>query len=363
MLKLIPRMRDFIWDKFVRWLTHEKENDQLPLSDFDRMRYELRPGDVLLVEGRSKVSDIIKMITQSIWTHSVLYLGRIQDIDDPDLKLHIQKFYPDHADSLMIIESLLGKGTIVDSLDKYQHEHVRICRPKGLTRSDAQQVMRYAIRQLGTDYNVRQLLDLARFMFPYMILPRRWRSTLFEHNAGRPTKTVCSTMMAEAFAQVRFPIRPVLHQNGNGELRMYRRNSKLITPPDFDYSPYFEIIKYPMLDFDELSVYKKLPWDRGGVHCNTAGDSFITDPSVIDQLEIVESTPEKGDDIGQQTKKSTSPENGTGSDEAGNNEPANYQSWDNEPGDNELAEDDSQESEPGDNKSDLKQESNLNKKV
>ena len=118
MFKLIFKLRDFIWNGFVQWLTREKKNDELPLSDFDRMRYELRPGDVLLVEGRSKVSDIIKMITQSIWTHSVLYLGRIQDIDDPDLKLHIQKFFPDHADNLMIIESLLGKGTIVDSLDK-----------------------------------------------------------------------------------------------------------------------------------------------------------------------------------------------------------------------------------------------------
>ncbi len=348
MLKLISRMRNFIWDKFVLWLTHEKKNDQLPLSDFDRMRYELRPGDVLLVEGRSKVSDIIKMITQSIWTHSVLYLGRIQDIDDPELKLHIQKFYPDHADSLMIIESLLGKGTIVDSLDKYQHEHVRICRPKGLTRSDAQQVIRYAIRQLGTDYNVRQLLDLARFMFPYMILPRRWRSTLFEHNAGRPTKTVCSTMMAEAFAQVRFPIRPILHRDDSGKLRMYRRNSKLITPPDFDYSPYFEIIKYPMLDFDELSVYKKLPWDRNGVHYNTAGDYFITDPSVIEQVEPVESNPEKDDHGVPETEKKASLEN----------DPGNHEPWDDEPVDDDL-----QEIEPGDNKSDLRQGSNLNNKV
>ena len=28
--------------------------------------------------------------------------------------------------------------------------------------------------QLGTDYDVRQLLDLARFMFPYSFLHRRW---------------------------------------------------------------------------------------------------------------------------------------------------------------------------------------------
>lgn len=325
MSKLISKIRNFIWNKFVHWLTHEKENDQLPLSDFDRMRYELRQGDVLLVEGRSKVSDIIKMITQSIWTHSALYIGRLQDIDDPELRLHIQKFYPDCVDDLMIIESLLGKGTIVASLNKYKNEHVRICRPKGLTRPDAQEVIRYAIRQLGTDYNVRQLLDLARFMFPYMLLPRRWRSSLFEHNVGRPTKTVCSTMMAEAFALVRFPIRPVLRQDEGGKLRMFRRNSKLVTPPDFDYSPYFDIIKYPMIDFDELAVYKKLPWDRSGVHYNTVDDFFVSNPSVIKHL-----TPVKNEAVKDEPDENEPLEN-----VPTDNEPRDDEPWDDEPNHNE----------------------------
>lgn len=261
------------------------------------MRYELRPGDVLLVEGRSKVSDIIKIITQSIWTHSALYIGRLHDIDDPELRKHLQKFYTGSADDQMIIESLLGQGTIIDKLEKYRHDHVRICRPRGLTRPDAQTVSHYAIRQLGTDYNVRQLLDLARFMFPYGLLPRRWRSSLFEHNAGRPTKTVCSTMMAEAFATVHFPIRPVLHQDEDGKVRMYRLNSRLITPADFDYSPYFDVIKYPMLDFDELAVYKKLPWDRSGVHWNISGGVFVTDPALIQRISAVEEDTLEANDL------------------------------------------------------------------
>lgn len=297
MLKLISKTRNAIWNKFVQWLARERETSQLPLSDFDRMRYELRPGDVLLVEGRSKVSDIIKIITQSIWTHSALYIGRLHDIDDPELRKHLQKFYTGSADDQMIIESLLGQGTIIDKLEKYRHDHVRICRPRGLTRPDAQTVSHYAIRQLGTDYNVRQLLDLARFMFPYGLLPRRWRSSLFEHNAGRPTKTVCSTMMAEAFATVHFPIRPVLHQDEDGKVRMYRLNSRLITPADFDYSPYFDVIKYPMLDFDELAVYKKLPWDRSGVHWNISGGVFVTDPALIQRISAVEEDTLEANDL------------------------------------------------------------------
>jgi hypothetical protein len=88
--------------------------------------------------------------------------------------------------------------------------------------------------------------------------------------------------MAEAFASVHFPIRPVLHQDENGNLKLFRRNTKMITPSDFDYSPYFDVIKYPMLDLDDLAVYRKLPWDGTGVHCNDIGDCLILDKSNIE---------------------------------------------------------------------------------
>jgi len=280
-------LKNYLWEKFTAWLTEESDNNQTPLTNFERLRYELRPGDVLLVEGRSNVSEIIRAITQSVWTHSFFYIGRLHDIDDPDLREYILKFHPYEMDDQLIIEAILGEGIIVNNLKQYEGEHLRICRPRGITRPDVQKVISYAINQLGVDYNVRQLMDLARFMFPYWFIPKRWRSSLFEHNAGRATKTVCSTMMAEAFARVRFPIHPVLHRSENGQLKLLRKNSQLVTPRDFDQSPYFDVIKYPMLDFDELGIYRKLPWDQEGVHCNEFGDCFLSDPDDIETLEPV----------------------------------------------------------------------------
>lgn len=282
--------KNYLWDKFVKWLTYESSNHHTPLTSFERLRYELRPGDVLLVEGRSNVSEIIKTITQSIWTHSCLYIGRLHDIDDIMLRDHIQKYRHSNPDEQLVVEAILGKGIIISSLENYDGEHLRICRPRGITRTDSQTVIQYCIKRLGFDYNVRQIMDLARFMFPYWFLPKRWRSSLFEHNAGKPTKTVCSTMMAEAFAKVRFPIIPVVHQDKAGKLKVLRSNSKLITPRDFDHSPYFDVIKYPVLDFDELGIYRKLPWDQTGVYFNAHGDSFYSDPDEIDKLTPVEST-------------------------------------------------------------------------
>ena len=253
----------------------------MPLSDFDRLRYEIRPGDVILVEGRAPVSEIIKTITLSNWTHSALYIGRLHNIDDPVLRDFIQKFYTGEPDDQLIIESQLGLGTIVENIGKYRDDHLRICRPTSITRTDSQKVIAYSVNRLGTYYNVRQILDLARFLFPYALLPRRWRSSLFEHNAGTPTHTVCSTMMAEAFASVHYPILPVLHRNEIGELTMYKRNTQLITPKDFDYSPYFDVIKYPILDFDELAIYRKLPWGKDGIELNDENDLSMPAPIII----------------------------------------------------------------------------------
>jgi len=273
------KLRNAIWDRIVGWLSTNRDDATMPLSDFDRLRYEIRPGDVILVEGRAPVSEIIKTITLSNWTHSAIYIGRLHNLDDPVLREYIQKFYHGEPDDQLIIESQLGEGTIVDNISKYRDDHLRICRPTSVTRTDSQKVISYAVNRLGTYYNVRQILDLARFLFPYAIVPRRWRSSLFEHNAGTPTHTVCSTMLAEAFASVHYPILPVLHRNEDGELTMYKRNTRLITPKDFDYSPYFDVIKYPILDFDELAIYRKLPWGKDGIELNDEHDLSMPAPS------------------------------------------------------------------------------------
>lgn len=272
---MIRQLANSIWDRVVEWLTVEKDNRDMPPSDFDRLRYEIRPGDVILVEGRSRISEIIKTITLSNWTHSAVYIGRLHNIDDPVLRDYILRFYQGQPDDQLIIESLLGRGTIVDTISKYREAHLRICRPTNLTRNDAQKVIAYAIHQLGTYYNVRQVFDLARFFYPYSILPKRWRSSLFEHHAGAPTHTVCSSMLAEAFASVHFPILPILLRDEDGNLKMYKRNTKLITPKDFDYSPYFDVIKYPILDFDELAIYRKMPWDKEGVVLNNTSEPYV----------------------------------------------------------------------------------------
>lgn len=251
------------YQRFLEWLAFEKPNTDLPLCDFERIRYEIRPCDVLLVEGRSRVSEVIKQVTQSPWSHSCLYIGRLHDVDDLVLRQQLSEKFKGDPDVQLVIEGYLGKGTIVSPLENYKTDHIRICRPRGLSRQDAQKITAHAIRQLGTDYNVRQILDLARFMVPWSIMPKRWSSSLFQHHVGPSTKTVCSTMIAEAFACIDFPILPVVKRHEETGIELFPRNPLLFTPRDFDYSPYFEIIKYPFIAFAE-GPYRSLPWNRQG---------------------------------------------------------------------------------------------------
>lgn len=251
----------------VNWLIHERPPSPVPMSDYERTRYEIKPGDVILVEGRSRVSDVIKAVTQSCWSHAALYIGRVHEIEDPVARQRVKQFFDGQPDVQLIVESELGLGTVVRPLSTYDRDHLRICRPRDLTFSDAQKVIGYAISRLGTDYDVRQIFDLLRFLVPWIILPRRWRSSLFTTHVGQTTKTVCSTMIAEAFGSIQYPILPLVKRSENHEIRIYRRNPKLCTPSDFDYSPYFDIIKYPFMNFaNSQPHYRLLPWDGENSH-------------------------------------------------------------------------------------------------
>lgn len=265
---------------FINWISTEPPNTDYPLCDFERIRYEVRPCDVLLIEGRSRVSQVIKQITQSPWSHACLYIGRLHDVDDINLRKKLAEHFNGSPNVQLVIEGYLGQGTIASPLESYQCDHIRICRPRGLSRQDAQNVIAYAIEQLGTEYDVRQIFDLARFLVPWSFLPGRFRSSLFEMNIGESTKTVCSTMIAKAFTSVEFPILPVVKQHEETGIELIKTNPKLYTPRDFDYSPFFEIIKYPFIELSDHGNYRNLPWNRNGLF-SPDGENIVDSTNTV----------------------------------------------------------------------------------
>ena len=123
-------VRAWLMDRMSVWLnTAVDDNVDSQLTDFDRLCEELHQGDVLLVEGRTRVSHVIKSITNSPWTHSVLYIGRLDEIRDESLREKVSECHQGESHEQLIIESMLGEGTIIKPVTKYETEHLRICRP------------------------------------------------------------------------------------------------------------------------------------------------------------------------------------------------------------------------------------------
>jgi len=256
--------RDYLWNSITEWLnaTSKGNRNVTIINNFEDMQKDLQLADVVLFEGRTRVSEVIKIITLSPWTHAAIYIGRLDKIKDSRTKKLVEEHYKGDPKEPLVIESLLGFGTVVNPLSLYTEDNLRICRPDGLRDSDKNKVVHFASEHLGISYDVRQILDLARFLFPYAILPREWRSSLFQHNAGKPTAIVCSSMIARCFQSVSFPILPIVENENKERVKLRKRNFRLFTPTDFDYSPYFKVVKFPNLSLKGKTSYRDLPWDK-----------------------------------------------------------------------------------------------------
>lgn len=269
MSKLTNFLFSPIKNKIIAWLI--TDNDEFKVSsgsDFMRVEEKVKTGDVLLIQGRSRVSNVISVLTKSIWTHSVLYIGEINRIQDPELKALLTVHYPGPDNVKLIIESLLDKGVILAPLSVYQHDHIRICRPSGLLEKNAEQLIINAAKFLGKKYNIQQIFDLAKLLLPWNIFPPSWRTRLFYYHPGDASNLICSTLIVKAFHSIKYPILPIIHKHGIKGHEFVQRNPQLFTPCDFDYSPFFDIIKYPIIEFSDDIPYTQIKWNEEGIISN-----------------------------------------------------------------------------------------------
>src|SRR5260221_5457246 len=100
-------------------------------NDSTALRDTLRPGDVLLVEGKGRISGSIKYLTQSTWSHSALYVGPIAGTAT-DGEPHV------------LIEANIDEGVVSATLSKYLHCQYRISRTVGFSVADCESDCRYA---------------------------------------------------------------------------------------------------------------------------------------------------------------------------------------------------------------------------
>lgn len=240
------RLKQGLLSLMTGWLEHKTSPPGTSLSSFDEMRQIIRPADVILVNGRTRASGVIQTVTLSPWSHMALYIGCLSELRDRELAARLRGEQEFAADEQLTLEAAVGKGVVIGRLARYEPEHLRLCRPSGLSADDAQAVIDYGLARVGRDFDQRQILDMLRFFFPYALLPRRWRSILFETRPGETTHEICSTFLVKAFHSVGYPVLPQTSPGDHGQPVRHHRNIKLMAPRDFDYSPYFDIVKYPL---------------------------------------------------------------------------------------------------------------------
>jgi hypothetical protein len=209
----------------------------------------LKPADVVLVEGKRRISTAIKYLTQSSWSHAAIYVGECGGVDAEG---RVRAF----------VEADIEKGVRAFPIEDLQGLHLRICRPEGLSPRDARQVVDHVLGRIGDRYDLKNVFDLARYLLPTPPVPTPWRRQTLALGSSDPTRAICSTLIAEAFETVGFPILPIIDSKApaalgcpdRGEVQ-HIRHYRLLVPRDFDVSPYFTIIK-PSLFRD----YHSLAW-------------------------------------------------------------------------------------------------------
>ena len=248
------------------------------VNDIGRLKKHIRKADVVLIDGDQRVSQAIKTLTTSSWSHNCVYIGDEILRRDHPIRREVEERFGREARHL-VIEALVDQGVIVSPLVKYANFNIRLCRPHRLRPEDAQIVLDDLIGKIGLKYDIKNFTDLARYLLPFHLIPARFREDALHLGSGLATETICSSMTAAAFAKVGFPILPEYRPPkpktpaerlkaaflGRRSRRAYTgifhaRHPTLVVPSDFDLSPFFEIVKFNVIaegNFD----YRRMKWD------------------------------------------------------------------------------------------------------
>ena len=249
------RITQFAGNLLAGYLTAPlKKTTHIATISQEMLSATLQPGDVLLVDGNTRLSVPIKYLTQSTWSHAAIYVG--QDA----LQARESWQMP-----LVLVEADLKDGVRAITLAHYAHLNTRICRPVGLEEEDRNRVVDFVVSRIGHHYDLKNVFDLARYLFPLAPIPTRLRRRLLALGSGDPTRAICSTLIAQAFQSVSYPILPEIKREWLDDpdcaecyAETYHiRHHSLFTPRDFDISPFFDIIKPTILNGFN---YREIAW-------------------------------------------------------------------------------------------------------
>jgi hypothetical protein len=272
------QLRSWATRRLLDWLSEPiPAYEQRVWNDPHALRRNIRKGDVVLVEGDNRISVVIRYLTQSSWSHAALYIGDELLRHGGAIAERTRRDFGSDAESLLV--EALPRGVLVAPLAKYIDYNVRLVRPHRLRPEHLKQILEEAIGAIGWQYDLRNVLDLLRYLLPAQIVPTRFRRDALHFGSGQPTEVICSSLLGRLFGRVGFPVLPQVEfpdvdadagrhgllgrvlghesEHFTGLFRM--RHPTLLTPRDFDLSPYFEVVKFNVIAAGAFD-YERIHW-------------------------------------------------------------------------------------------------------
>jgi hypothetical protein len=218
---LIARMRARLYAALAVYLTQPvKRYSAATTTDLLSLSTVLRNGDVLLTEGNTRAAALVKRLTKSTWSHVSIYVGSLDEGPDPRC----------------IVEADIAAGVRAIRLSELECMSVRVLRPIGLDDADRGRLAAWVVGRIGGEYDLKHACTLARRLLPAP--PKESLPPATHGVAEGATRFICSTLLANAFALVGFPIPPLR----TAVAAAGAADPRYVIPSDFERASLFEVV-------------------------------------------------------------------------------------------------------------------------
>jgi len=151
-------------------------------------------GDIILVNSPTWVNWTVRLVTQSNWGHSAMYIGNNLYVESDIFGVNVRH-----------VNSLDGKT-------------LRVLRHKKMKVGDSEEICKAVLRHLGQGYDFKALFDLLRLVFT--------GRKANDKEVGNKKKFICSEIIAKYY-----------YEFGYSVSKEYSYDE--IVPYDFDLSKNF----------------------------------------------------------------------------------------------------------------------------
>jgi hypothetical protein len=217
MSSFVARCRARLIHRLVFYLAQPvRQYDAAETVDLQSLAATLRHGDVVLASGRTRAAMLVRRITGSRWAHAAMYVGPQDETPDPRC----------------IVESDIAEGVRTVPLSEFRGQRVLVLRPTALEQDDRRKLADWVLARVGNRYDLAHAWALTKTL---LRLPLPLRVPPVSADA---TRFICSSLLAQAFVLVGYPIAPAhvrLRDASASDLRY-------VTPRDFESATGFEVI-------------------------------------------------------------------------------------------------------------------------